>query len=237
MKGHRLQALVYSLIIFLLLLVASELSPVFAQEDNLGQSQITPASPLYFLKSVREILELKFAGTPRVKAIRELEFATRRIREVKGLVNTSRRDLIEPTLYQYLFRLNEFIGQEELIGTVSFQDQDFATEVSNTIVSQTNALQKIYGYVSNDTSLVSLRDERALMSLRATINYLSKWDLRLINMLILAEKPLQAEQVSISRLSACNFLSKEASSSALNEIEKSVFVKRASECLKPVIKP
>lgn len=194
--------------------------PVHAADD-LGQSQITPASPLYFLKSVREVLELKFAGTTRVRAIRELEFATRRIREVKGLVNTPRQDLIEPTLHQYAFHMREFLGIANLSG------QDFAVEVSNTVAGHMSVLQTVYGRVT---------DKRALMSIRATINNLSILDLELIDKLKTAEKPLQAEQVSISRLSACKFLSKEASSSAFNAVEKSVFVKRASECLNSTIK-
>lgn len=194
------------------------ISPVFAQDDGLGQSQITPASPLYFLKSIRELLELKFAGTTRVRAIRELEFATRRIREIKSLAATSRQDLIEPTLYQYLFHLEEFLGKANL------KDPDFATEVSKNIASQMNVLQAVYGRVS---------ERRALMSIRATINSLSKFDLKLIERLKLAEKPLLAEQISISRISACNFLSKEASSSALNEVEKAVFSERAQKCLEP----
>ena len=197
------------------------ISPVMAQGDDIGQSQITPASPLYFLKSIREVLELKFAGTTHIRAIRKFEFATRRIREVKGLVKTSRQDLIEPTLYRYLFHLEEFIG------TANLKDPDFATGVSKNIIGQMNVLQSVYGHVS---------DKRALMSIRATINSLSKLDLKLIDKFNLAEKPLLAEQIAVSRLSACSFLKKEASSSALNEVEKAVFVQRANECLKPVTK-
>lgn len=191
------------------------ISPVFAQGDDLGQSQITPASPLYFLKSIREALELKFAGTTHIRAIRELEFATRRIREVKSLAATTRQDLIEPTLYQYLFHLGKFINIADL------KDPDFATEVSRTVAAQMNALQAVYGHVSN---------HRALMSIRAIINSVSKLDLKLIDRFKVAEKPLQASQISASHLSACNFLSKEASSSALNEVEKSVFSDRAKVC-------
>ncbi|MDD5147580.1 MAG: DUF5667 domain-containing protein [Candidatus Daviesbacteria bacterium] len=194
------------------------ITPSYAQEDDIGQSQITPASPLYFLKSVREILELKFAGTTHVRAIREFEFATRRIREVKGLVKTSRQDLIEPTLYRYLFHLEEFIG------IANFKDPDFASQVSKNIAGQMNVLQTVYTHVS---------DKRALMSIRATINSLSKWDLKLIDKFNLAEKPLLAEQIVASRLSACNFLSHEASSSALNEVEKVVLLERAQQCLTP----
>ncbi|MBU1000689.1 hypothetical protein KKE78_04835, partial [Patescibacteria group bacterium] len=193
------------------------ISPVFAQEDGLGQSQITPASPFYFLKSVREILELKFAGTTQVAAARELEFSTRRIREVKGLANT-RQDLIEPTLYQYLFHLQEFIGKANL------KDPNFAIEVSKNITGQMSVLQAVYSNVS---------DKRAQMSIRATINNLSKFDLKLIDGFDLAEKPLLAKQIADSRLSACDFLKKEASSSALNEVEKAVLLERAQKCLTP----
>ncbi len=193
------------------------LYPVHAQASDLGQSQITPASPLYFLKSVREILELKFAGTARVKSIRELEFATRRIREVNSLVNTSRQDLIEPTLYQYLFHMGEFVGQANL------KDPDFAAEASNTVSWQMTDLQTVYSRATN---------KRALMSIRATINNLSKLELKLTERLNLEGRALPAQEISVSRLSACNFLSKEASSSALNEVEKEVFAKRANDCLK-----
>ncbi|MBU1000046.1 hypothetical protein KKE78_01440 [Patescibacteria group bacterium] len=190
------------------------ISPVFAQEDGLGQSQITPASPFYFLKSVREILELKFAGTTQVAAVRELEFSTRRIREVKGLVNT-RQDLIESTLHQYLFHLQEFIGRANL------KDPDFAIEVSKNITGQMSVLQSVYSNVS---------DKRAQMSIRATINSLSKWDQELIDRLNLAKEESAAKQVSVSKLSGCNFLAKEASSSALNEVERGVYLERAERC-------
>lgn len=190
--------------------------PVLVQGADIGQSQITPASPLYFLQSIREILELQFVGSTQVKAKLELEFATARIREVKRLVNTTHQDLIEPTLYQYLYHLQEFIS------LANFKDADFAAQASKNITGQMADLQTVYGQVS---------DTRALLSIRSIINRLSKLDLKLIDKLNLAGRRLPAEQVSNSRLSACHFLDKVASSSALNEVEKAVFVKRASDCL------
>lgn len=215
MKGHRLQALAYSLIIFLLLPVASNLSPVFAADD-LGQSQITPASPLYFLKSIREILELKFAGTTNIKALRRLEFATRRIREVNSLVGTSREDLIEPTLARYLSEL------EELRGVANIKDEGMAADVSRTVIMQMDALQGAYDPVS---------DSKGKRSIRATINGLSKWQQQLIDRLNLVKQTAMAQRVTYSKLSGCNFLSKEASSAALNEVERVVFAERAEKCL------
>ena len=203
---------------FYFLLSTFYISPVLAQEDDIGQSQITPASPFYFLKSIREILELKFAGTTHIRAVRELEFATRRIREVKGLVNTTRQDLIEPTLYRYLFHL------EELLGIVDLKDPGFVTEVSGNVTAHMNVLQAVYGQVS---------DRRALMSIRAAINSLSKWDQEFIDRFNLAKEESAAKQVSISKLSGCNFLAKEASSSGLNEVERVVLLERAQKCSNP----
>lgn len=216
MKGHRLQALVYSLIIFLLLPVTSKLSPVFAADD-IGVSQITPASPLYFLKSVREILELKFAGTTNIKALRRLEFATRRIREVKSLAGTSHEDLIAPTLARYLAELNE------LNGVANVKDEVMAANISRTITQQMSALLGVYDQISNPGGK---------RSIRAAINELSRWQQQLINRFDQAKQIVFVQQVASSKILGCKFLSKEASSSALNEVERVVFTDRANECLK-----
>jgi len=225
MKGFRVWGLATSKIIAFLLIsfvflypIPYTLYPIFAQEDNIGASRISPASPLYFLKSVREILELKFAGTTNIKTLRQIEFATRRIREVKSLVKTSRQDLIEPTLEKYLFHLGE------LLGIVDLKDPGFVTEVSGNVTAHMNVLQAVYGQVS---------DRRALMSIRATINSLSKWDQELIDRLNLAKKESAAKQLSISKLFGCNFLAKEASSSGLNEVERVVLLERAQKCSNP----
>lgn len=209
----------YSLRIGLLSVIFASsflIHPVYAQDDGIGQSRLTPASPLYFIKSIREILELKFAGTVHAKAVRELEFATRRIREVKGLI-ASRQDLIEPALYQYLSHLEIFLGWADL------KDPVFAAKVSREISGQMNALQIVYGQVS---------DKRALMSIRATVHNVSDWDLKLIDKLQLSGRRISAEEIIASRFSACKFLSQEASSSALNEVEKAVLSDRAKTCFK-----
>lgn len=217
MKGYRLQVVGYSFLLFVLLsTVHGTLYPTYAAD--LGQSRINPASPLYFLKSIREILEIKFAGTTQVKAIRQLEFATRRIREVKSLVNDSRQDLIEPTLVRYLSHL------DQLIGILNLRDENWISQVSDEISLHMNTLQTVYDQVSHP---------RARMSIRATVNGLSQWDQKLIDRLNSLNKSSLAQKVIISKLVACNFLSKEASSSSLNEVERAVLSERAQRCLQP----
>lgn len=212
MKGHRLQALVCSLIFFLLLPVASNLSPAFAAD--FGQSRISPASPLYFLKSVREILELKFAPTTHIRFLRELEFANRRIREIKSLVNSSHEELIQPTLEKYWSGLGQLIGMSDL------RDENQAARVTGSINLHMRLLQEVFTEVS---------DSKAQRSIRTTIYRLSGWDNSLISKLNTAEHPVFAKQILSSKLSGCRFLSKEASAAA-TETEKHVLSERAQKC-------
>src|SRR3989344_5655222 len=109
MKGYRLQVVGYSFLLFVLLFtVYCTLYPVFAVDD-IGQSKIHPAHPLYFLKTIRENLEMRLVSTHRVKLIRQMEFATRRLREVKSLIGNSHEDLIEPTLERYWSHVRELL--------------------------------------------------------------------------------------------------------------------------------
>lgn len=190
--------------------------PVYAQAPDIGQSSIHPASPLYFLKSVRETLELKFTKTTHTRALRQLEFSTRRIREVNSLVETGREDLIWPTLERYVSHL------QELKGLVNLQDEDMSARVSRGITAQMDALLAVSQKVS---------DVSAKRSLRTTIYRLSEYEQLIIDKLNSFNKYPHAKKLAASKLQACNFLSQEASGSALNEVERVVLAGRAQKCL------
>lgn len=195
MKGYRLQVVVYSFLLILLLsTVHCTLYPALAADD-IGQSKIYPTHPLYFLKSVREILELKFAPNKEIKAIRYLEFSQRRIREVKALVEARRADLIAPTLEHYLFNLQKVLGLTDL------KNEAKAKQVADTVYMHLQNLEDIYSKTDH---------EAARRSIRTTLFKISE----------------------LSRQSKiCDFLIKEASSSALNEVEIEVLRQRANTCL------
>ncbi len=205
-------------ILVVILILGFYTIPVYGQENNIGEARINAASPLYFLQSFREILELKFAKTTDAKAMRELEFANRRLKEVNSLAKSSRQDLIEPTLEAYL------AGLEQLIGHANVSDESPARRLSSEIKNHMNFLQNVYNLVS---------EPRARMSIRATINNLSLWELQLIDRLNSSKQPVIAEEIMNSKISACNFLSKEASDSALNEVERVILSERAIKCLTP----
>lgn len=181
-----------------IIILFSSCNTVFANENDIGQSKIYPAHPLYFLKSVREILELKFAPNKEIKAIRYLEFSQRRIREVKALVEARRADLIAPTLEHYLFNLQKVLGLTDL------KNEAKAKQVADTVYMHLQNLEDIYSKTDH---------EAARRSIRTTLFKLSEW------------KNLSKFQGKI-----CIFLIKEASSSALNEVEKAVLSERVQKC-------
>lgn len=158
--------------------------------ENIGQSRISPASPIYFLKTIRENIELKFAATPRVTQIRQLEFATRRLREVKSLIGSSSEALIEPTLERYWYKLQNVSEKEGLRDVLSIHLE---------------TLEGLYNQISN---------LRAKMAVRAAVN-------RIIQ---------RVDVPAGSKLVACNFLAKEASSPAFTRAEKAVLLERTQKC-------
>ncbi len=115
--------------------------------NDIGVSRVTPDSSLYFLKTVRENIELRLALTPHVKLVRQLEFATRRLRESKSLVGTH-EDLIIPTMERYWYHLSRLPVID-----------------SATLIIHLEVLQNIYDRLINP---------QAKLSIRSVINKTSK---------------------------------------------------------------
>jgi len=154
------------------LIFLSSFNPVFAQEgsfsasisatiqptgNDIGVSKITPASYFYFLKTIRENLELKFAGTSRVRMFRQLEFATRRLRETKSLI-PDHEDLIQSTLERYWSHLSS-LPQKDL------KDQEIETRIKQGLIVHLEVLEQMYNKLTN---------KFAKMAIRSTINRISQ---------------------------------------------------------------
>lgn len=136
--------------LFSVLIFFGSCNKVYASENDIGQSQIHPLSPLYFLKTVRETLEMHFAQTPKVKFLRQLEFATRRLREVKALVPTQRQDLIEPTMERYWHHIS-FIPDKNL------EIEDLSKQISDNLVIHIKTLKEIYSQLTNKRAKMAVR--------------------------------------------------------------------------------
>ncbi len=116
----------------------------------IGESSIHPASPFYFLKAIREKIELALAGSNKVKAQRQLEFSQRRLREVNALVKNKRQDLIDSTLERYKAALSE---TENLVS----QDEDLKIKVGEAVARHLDVLQRIYDQVGNPRAKQAIR--------------------------------------------------------------------------------
>lgn len=194
----------------------------FAKNSDIGYSQIHPAHPLYFLKTVREILEIKSAGTNNIKVLRYLEFSTRRIREVNSLVKNNNPDLIPPTLEKY------WLNFTRLNGLVNVTDKNLITLVNDSLNQHINVLENIYSQTDN---------KRAKMAIRLTINRISEENMLLldkINQVIKGDsKSALAEEIqkiNLNQVLTCNLLIKQASESGLNDVEEIVLKERANKC-------
>lgn len=134
----------------LILLVFSSCGTAFAYERDIGYSKIHPASPFYFLKGIREKLEMEFAQTDHIKMIRHLEFAQRRLREAKTLISIKQEELISATLERYSAHMNQLSDKMRI-------NDPLAVLVKNSLPTHLEVLQQIYQGSSNPRSKLFLR--------------------------------------------------------------------------------
>lgn len=194
---------------------ASESAQARAKIVYLGKSIIHPAHPLYFLKKVREVLELKFAPNSEIQAIRYLEFSQRRIREIRSLVEVGRADLIPPTLEHYLFNLQKATVLTDL------KNEAKANQLTEIVSIHLQVMTDIYS---------SIDHEAAKRSLRTAIFKLSEWRSLLRERLTTKLQDDLSDNLAKFQGKICDFLIKEASSSALNEVEIAVLLERVKKC-------
>jgi len=114
--------------------------PAYAFED-IGLSKIHPAHPAYFLKGVRENLEMKFAQTDNVKNLRTLEFATRRLRETRALININ-QDFIPPALERYTAHLNSLSDKHQ-------ENDQFVPILQHNLQIHLQTMENIYHQASS----------------------------------------------------------------------------------------
>ncbi len=134
----------------------SSCNTTYALDENIGFARIDPSSPIYFLKTIRESIELKLAGTPQTKIIRQMEFATRRLREAKSLVGSLQEELIQATLERYWHSINQVLS-------VSPKEKELSALTNHVVWIHLKELLKLYPKLEN---------KNAKMGVRATINRL-----------------------------------------------------------------
>jgi len=128
-------------------------TPVLASENDIGYSKLDPSSPVYFLKVIRENIEMKAAVTQRVKWLRSLEFTTRRLREARSLIKKD-TNLISPTLEKYSSHLRSLPDK-------NINDEEVGMRIKESLDIHLETLEQMY---------TQLSDKRAKMTIMATLN-------------------------------------------------------------------
>lgn len=180
---------------------------------DIGESLIHPGSPLYFLKALRERIEMALDSTPEAKTMRQVEFAQRRLREVNSLVKAKKQDLIPPTLEAYKLHIKK---AEELAGT-----GDLRVNVGEAVARHLDVLQRVYDMVGNPT---------AKAAIRAAIERASDQNSKMIEKLDTVPQQKLIKKVAARQAHACNFLMRESTASGLNDTEKEALLDRVNKC-------
>jgi hypothetical protein len=196
---------------------ATPIKQIIPEAVNIGYSLIDPAHPLYFLKTAKEYLEVHFFSpvTDISKVTRNLEFAQRRLREVNSLIKDKRQDLIVPMMEQYKNYLN-------LTDKIAPDKENIKTEIAQSKARHIDVLMRLYDQIG---------DPAAKRAIRSAIVEAENYNGHALQ--DIQDPSIKAdltEKISQRQKLVCAFLSREASSSALNDTERYYFSQKAREC-------
>ena len=181
---------------------------------DIGESLVHPASPLYFLKALRERLELLFATTTEAKMQRELEFAQRRLREIRALVKNKQQDLIPPTAERYKDHLQK-------AAEVALNNEDLNFKVGEAVSRHLDTLQRVYDQVGNP---------RAKQAILASIERVIEQNRTLLKKLDLVTQQKLIRETALRQALACKFLIRESSASGKTDTEKVALGEEVKKC-------
>ena len=181
---------------------------------DIGESLIHPASPLYFLKAIREKIEMYIASSNEEKAITEIEFAQRRLRETNALVKIKKQDLIPQVLERYKLHIKE-------AGNFASRNDELTIRVGEAVARHLDVLQRVYDAVGNP---------RAKAAVRAALERAEEHNRMLVRKLELIPQQELIRKVALRQALACKFMMREASSSALNDTERAFLSDKVKMC-------
>lgn len=219
--------IVLAILVFSAIILASHCDFVYAAEPvvekltnvdpgavEIGSSLIGPASPIYFLKTIREKIELKLSSSAQSIVLRQLEFAHRRLRETNNLVKNKRQDLIQVTMERYRQHFN--LANQKAVG-----DKDLQMKVAEAVARNLDVLIRVYDQVG---------DPSAKREIRASTIFSEKLSRQILDGLDLANQQLLIGKVAKRQAAACKFLSREASGSGLTDSELEILRNNVKDC-------
>ena len=186
---------------------------------EIGEALITPESPLYFLKMLRERVEVYFSSSDQVILNRQVEFALRRLREVNALAKKNSPDLIPTTVEKYKYHLDE-------VSKMPKTDETDQVRAGESVARHLYVLQRIYD---------SLGNPRAKQAVLSAMERAETFSQELLEDLSQESKEELVQKVALRQAAACSFFLRESTSSALNEVEKYEVGKKVERCQRSLI--
>lgn len=114
---------------------------VLAQNDNLPSSGITPDSPLYFLKSWKEAIQMFFTFGAENKARQYLHLADVRLAEYQNMVEKGKTEIAQKTIEKYEKQLNHAFQKIEELKAKGKDTKDISQKLENTLNKHTEVLE------------------------------------------------------------------------------------------------
>ncbi len=167
---------------------------------NVGESRISPASPLYFIKYLRENFEMFLTGSNNALLYRQLEFGRRRLREIQTLIKEKRLDLVDRNLDRYRSSMKSV---DELASKVP-QEQ---LQVATTLSQYQDSLRHLYGEIAD----LPIKQKILLQ-----VDRDRQFDSRLLNNLNVSPRPQILDYLNLRQEVICKFLEKEASATGMS---------------------
>ena len=181
---------------------------------DIGTSLINPDSPLYFLKTLREKIETILSGSDEIKLNRELEFAQRRLREVKSLVENKKQDPVVTVINKYNMHMDR-------VNKLAVSDSGLQASVAEAVARHLDVLQRVYDTVGNP---------QAKNAILAAIERSEEHNRDLLGKLEIVTQQKLIKKIASRQAFACKFLAREASTSGLSENDREDLAQRVKLC-------
>ena len=130
-------------IIFLLVATAVLISgaSVLAQDSNLPSVSLTPDSPFYIFKTLKENIQIFFTFNAEQKARQYLHLADVRLAEYQKMLEKGKTDLAQKTLDKYQKQLNRAISKVEELKSKGKDVKDIFESIASTTAKHIEVLE------------------------------------------------------------------------------------------------
>ncbi len=181
---------------------------------ELTAAEISPASWLFFIRTLKENFEYSFAED---KLAKKFEFPKNRVKEAYSAHQDGREDLIEPLMEEYRNLYSYFYSSP--FGNVKVKMiQRFSSDI--------NLLVALYGEVE---------DERAKRAIRASIDRIQAYNWKVLTDPNIIQGTDLLAEVKPSLFMACNLIGNEAKDPSLNQAESAILEEKFNQCIKRFI--